>query len=89
MTADDIIRANPEYRYELATIGGMDGLKGVHRETGVEWWCVFSDSSHVAAPGPWSYEQIRAAATNLAGAEAYVDRGHYLERPTHKGDYSP
>jgi hypothetical protein len=89
MTADEIIAANPEYRYERATIGGMAGLKGVHRDTGVEWWCVYCDSSHVAAPGPWGYEQIRAAATSLAGSEGYVDRGHYLTKPTNKGEPAP
>lgn len=82
MTADDIIRANPEYDYEPAKIGGMDGLKGTHPETGQEVWCVYSDRSHVAAIGPWTQEQIRAAATSLAGAEGYIDRGHYLSRPS-------
>lgn len=82
MTGDDIIRANPEYNYEPATIGGLLGLRGAHPETGQEWWCVYSDTSQVNAPGPWTNDQIRAAATNLAGGEGYVDRGHYLERPT-------
>lgn len=82
MTGDDIIRANPEYGYEPHRIGGMAGLKGEHPETGEEVWCVYSDKSHVAAVGPWNAEQIRAAATNLSGAEGYVDRGHYLKRPT-------
>lgn len=82
MTGDDIIRANPEYGYEPAEIGGMAGLKGTHPETGAEWWCVYSDTSHVAAAGPWTPAQTRAAATNLAAGKGYVDRGQYLERPT-------
>lgn len=89
MTADDIISANPEWRYEPATIGGMAGLKGKHPETGEEVWCVFSDKSHVAAVGPWNAEQIRSAATSLSGGEAYVDRGHYLSRPTNTGEQAP
>ena len=59
MTADDIIEANPEYRYEPAEIGGMTGLKGTAPD-GVEYWCVFSGQSHVAAPGPWTDEEIKA-----------------------------
>jgi len=85
MTGDDIIRANPEFRYEPVKIGGLDGLKGTHPQTGREHWCIYSDNSHVAAEGPWNAEQIRAAATNLAGSEGYVDRGHYLSRPANKG----
>ncbi|HXJ61868.1 MAG TPA: hypothetical protein VNU68_34955 [Verrucomicrobiae bacterium] len=85
MTADDIIRANPEYGYEPTEIGGMAGLKGKHPETGEEWWCVYCDNSHVASVGPWTAEQIRSAATNLAGSTGYIDRGHYLKRPTNDG----
>lgn len=89
MTADDIISANPEYGYEPAMIGGMAGLKGKHPETGREWWCVYSSVSHVAGPGPWTHEGIRSAATSLAGSEAYVDRGHYLSRPSNTGKQAP
>ena len=81
MTADDIIRANPEYDYVPTTIAGMAGLKGAHPQTGAEWWCVYSQHAHVAAPGPWTHEQIRAAAMNLAGAAGHIDRHDYLERP--------
>lgn len=88
MTAAEIIAANPAFAYEPATIGGMAGLKGRDPETDAEVWCVFSATSHVAAAGPWTAEEIRAAATNLAGAEAYVDRGHYLTRPTNEGPES-
>lgn len=85
MTGDDIIRANPEWSYQHTIIGGMAGLKGKHPDTGQEWWCVYSDKSHVAAVGPWNAEQIRAAAISLAGAEGYVDRGHYLTKPNREG----
>lgn len=81
MTADDIIRANPEYRYQPGKIGGLDGLKGTNPETGSEQWLVYNAVSHVTAPGPWTHEQIKAAAANLAGAAGHVDRRTYLERP--------
>lgn len=82
MTADDIIRANPAFDYKTATIGGMAGLKGIDPESGAEIWLVYCDKSYVADVGPWTPEQIRAAAISLAGAEGYIDRGHYLSRPS-------
>lgn len=82
MTADDIIAANPEYGYQPHRIGGMDGLKGTHPETGEEWWCVFASNSHVAAAGPWDDKQIKAAADSLSAAVGHVDRRRMLPRPT-------
>lgn len=82
MTADDIIAANPEYGYQPHRIGGMDGLKGKHPETGAEWWCVFAGNSHVDAAGPWDRKQIQVAAQNLSAAVGRVDRRRMIPRPT-------
>lgn len=37
MTGDEIIAANPEYKFKAAYIAGMNGVKGTHPETGGEW----------------------------------------------------
>lgn len=87
MTADEIIATNPEYKFKAADIGGMNGVKGTHPETGAEWWVVYAKNSNVCGPGPWTEDQIKAAAWSLHGAagHAYRDRQKNLTRPTNNG----
>lgn len=58
MTAEDIIAANPDFKFVRSKIGRIDGLKGADPDDGSELWVIWHGERSFVAAGPWSETQI-------------------------------